>query len=119
MRKHAPVPRNYFVHAANNALDSWKMFCEDPDYGGKIKEFGSRMPSWDFLNQYKPGNVVYKPRKNTTADPIFYPARLTYKNIWKMFSEIKLPKSDEPCILPMNLDTLLKLHDKVLKMSYC
>ena len=96
------------------------MFAKDPNFGLVIKSWNSRVPGWHYLEQFRPPWVLYRAMADTTADPKFFPWRLSYRQFWKKLMKVlkKAGKcvAEEDMLLPCSIDTLLSILDKVKKM---
>ena len=90
------------------------MFAQDPDFGGVLKSWHFRVPSWHYLDRYRPAHVRFKAFEDSTGDPYFYPAKRSYREYFNLYKRVaKLPDTGEPAILPCNLSLLIKLRDSV------
>ena len=108
VRKSMSMPRNYYVHPANSAVESQEMFADDPEYGGKIKRWGLRIPSWSYLVSWKPDWVLFKELKFTCADPYWWPCLNNYRQVRKLIAQVKIPGDVDFAIWPINLDTVFR-----------
>ena len=120
-RKFASSPHNFMIHVAFSVAESAKMFAKDPDYGRVIESWNSRVPAWQFLEQFRPPWVLYRAMEDTTADPKFFPWRLSYREFWKRLQKILkkagICQTEEDILLPCSVDTLLSTLDKVIRIQ--
>ena len=110
------LPQNYHVHVANSAEESAQMFAEDPEFGGKIKEWGCRIPSWSYLVSWKPDWILFKEMEFTCADPYYWPCLNSYRQVRKLIETVEIPGDANFAIWPINLDTVFRVLQSTVKI---
>ena len=108
------MPRTYYVHAAFSIMDSHKSFTEHPDFGKKLIEWGEKVPSWHYLDDFRPGWVLFKGLKDTTADPKWLPFLHNYRVGHKLIGSCEIPGEGSQAVWPVSVEAMLAALDNVI-----
>ena len=107
------MPRTYYVHAAFSIMDSHKLFTEHPEFGKKLIEWGEKVPSWHYLDSFRPGWVLFKGLKDTTADPKWLPYLHNYRVLHKEISSCTIAGDGDAAVCAVGVEAMLANLDNV------
>ena len=112
----ATQPRTYYVHSAFSIMESHKLFANHPEFGKKLEEMNLKVPGWHFLDSYRPGWVLFKGLKDTTADPKWLPFMKNYRVGHNLLSKCEIPGTGETLVWPVGVECMFAKLDKVIFM---